>query len=147
MTELPTHLHLFPRSSVTLNAMHFKYIYESESLKILDFPTHCLEAAQASCPMVAGEPRVTAGLAGQWPPWQGHNATVPEWGEQGRLRDRNQGEPQRVSADRQLGWGRVGVKPASQVRVRNSKAGVGHICSVAQERPKTEGLSLNATPE
>lgn len=45
---------------------------------------------------------------------------------------------------RPLGWDRVEVQPASPVRLRNSKAGLGHSCSIAQERPKTEELSLNA---
>lgn len=46
---------------------------------------------------------------------------------------------------RQVHWDEV--KPASQVRVRNSKAGLGRSCSVAQERPKIDRLSINANPE
>lgn len=39
MIELPAHLHLFPLSSATLNAISFKYVYEMESLKTLQtFP-------------------------------------------------------------------------------------------------------------
>lgn len=71
MTDLPASAcppASLPLSSVTLNAMHFKSINNAESLKILHFLSHCLEAAQASCPVMAGEPSVTGGLAGQWPP-------------------------------------------------------------------------------
>lgn len=40
MIELPAHLHLFPLSSATLNAISFKYVYETESLKTLQtFPS------------------------------------------------------------------------------------------------------------
>lgn len=81
MTDLPASAYppaSLPLSSVTLNGMHFKYINNTEGLKMLYFLNHCLEAAQDSCPMVIGEPSVTAGLAGQWPPWQEHRPPVLE---------------------------------------------------------------------
>lgn len=107
MTELPTHLPPFLLSSVTLNARHFKHIYKTESLEILDFTTYYLEALQASCPTVVGKPSVTAQLADWCLPWQRHSPSVPEGGEQGRLCDRNQDEPQSVSTDRCIGTRQV----------------------------------------
>lgn len=144
MTDLPASAcppASLPLSSVTLNAMHFKYINNSESLKILHF-LKCLEAAQASCPVVVGEPSVTAGLAGQWPP---SKSIAPLcWSKvsrAGSVMETRVSHSQCVQTG-PLGWGQTWKSSQSQ-----EQQGLGHRCSVALEGPKTDGLRINANPE